>query len=155
MPLDVQRSWTRLFCRVIRLRVQDVTIRRSWVRIPLCTRAASEFTLSLAIPFTGHFFASVFRNDGGDTERRWTRGIVGCLFCAWLLSSCCMLGKCDSRLPNLIIARWMKSAVNFPTDLTLAGHHVWKTQPSEMTFWSFNSVRVQNVYAYAGGPIVI
>ena len=24
----------------------------------------------------------------------------------------------------------------FPTDLTLAGHHVWKTQASEMTVWS-------------------
>ncbi len=35
-------------------------------------------------------------------------------------------------LPHLLIA--IKSAVSFPTDLTLAGHHVWKGQASE-TLW--------------------
>ena len=35
-------------------------------------------------------------------------------------------------LPPVLIA--IKSAVSFPTDLTLAGHHVWKGQASE-TLW--------------------
>ena len=58
-------------------------------------------------------------------QRRGTRGSVGCLFCAWLHGSCCVLWRCDSWLPKLIIA--MKSAVSFPTELKLARHHAWKT----------------------------
>ena len=50
----------------------------------------------------------------------------------------CVLGRCDSRLPILIIAM---STVSFPRELTIAGYHVLKTQASEMTFW--NSVRLR------------
>ena len=69
----------------------------------------------------------------GTRADRWSPEIVCCVFCAWLLGSYCVLWRCDSCLPKLIIA--MKTAVNFPTELTLAGHRVWKTQPSQMTFW--------------------
>ena len=55
---------------------------------------------------------------------------------SWLLPR--IVWSLKVRLPmsltHLLIAK--KSAVGFPTDLTLAGHHVWKTQASEMTFCS-------------------
>ncbi len=81
------------------------------------------------------------------TQPRGTRGVTHmwlwhCLSCAWLLSA--LVSHCvkpdslnvrlPASLPHLLIA--MKSAVSFPTELSLAGHHVWKSQASEMTFWS-------------------
>ena len=51
-----------------------------------------------------------------------TRNTGQCLFCAWLYALCCVLGRWDSLLPNLLIA--IKSAVSVPTELKLPGHHV-------------------------------
>ena len=81
-------------------------------------------------------------------QRRGTRATVtgDCWLCILRVASWLVLfalnWRCDSRLPKLIIA--IKAAVNFPTELTLAGHHVWKTQPSQITFWCL-ALGVQNV----------
>ena len=67
-------------------------------------------------------------NEVGPTlirmRRRGTRGSVALfiLRCGWLHAFCCVLGRCDSWLPNLLIA--MKSTVSVLTELKLQGHHV-------------------------------
>ena len=63
---------------------------------------------------------------------------------AWLLlalASDCVKVRLPKSLPHVLIA--MKSAVSFSTDLTLAGHHIWKGQARKMTDVLDFSIRVQ------------
>ena len=77
-------------------------------------------------------------------RRCGTRGSVALFILgrAWLhafTALCCVLGRCGSRLPNLLIAT--KSTVSVLTELKLPGHHVWKTQASEMPFACLRKMR--------------